>query len=337
VAPERFNDLFEPFSQIDKGRARKFGGTGLGLAITKRFCEMMGGTIDVQSEPGRGSTFTITLPAESGRAAQADDAASHANASPNTILIVDDDVAAQELLRRFLQREGFQTVSATSGGQALKLARDVRPIAITLDVMMPGMDGWTVLTTLKTDPETASIPVIMVSIVDDKNLGYSLGAADYLTKPIDREQFSAVLDKYRCARGQCPVLVVEDDDAVRHTLRAVLEKHGWRVVEASNGAQALEILAHTELPELILLDLIMPEMDGFEFTSQLRSHEAWRSIPIIVITAKDLTADDRQRLNGRVEQVLRKQAYSFGDLVGEIHRVSDASRRNTQRMLGGTR
>jgi PAS domain S-box-containing protein len=326
IPQDRFQDMFEPFTQVDKGRARKYGGTGLGLAITKRFCEMMGGSITVESEPGRGSTFTITLPANSGHTADAAAATTYQGPSENRILIVDDDSSAQDLLQRFLQREGFHTVSAMNGHQALKLAREVQPVAITLDVMMPGMDGWSVLTHLKEDPATASIPVIIVSIVDDKNLGYSLGAADYLTKPINRDQFATVLNRYRCANGQCPVLLVEDDEAVRITLRAVLEKHGWRVLEAVNGAAALQVMEAGEIPELILLDLVMPEMDGFEFTAELRKHQAWRSIPIIVITAKDLTPEDRARLNGTVEKVIGKMSYSFHDLLAEIQRVTERAK-----------
>ena len=192
--------------------------------------------------------------------------------------------------------------------------------------MMPGMDGWAVLSSLKNDPETADIPVIIVSIVDDKNLGYALGAAEYLTKPIDRERFSKVLDRYRCIAGNCPVLLVEDDPAVRQTLRSVLERHGWRVSEAGNGAIALEMMAN-EAPELILLDLIMPEMDGFEFAEHLRKNEHWRSIPVIIITSKDLTADEINRLNGNVERILRKESYAYSDLLSEVHRIAANSGR----------
>jgi PAS domain S-box-containing protein len=331
IPHDRFEELFEPFTQLDKGGARKYGGTGLGLAITKRFCEMMGGSISVDSEAGRGSTFTITLPAVSGKISDTVTDSTERAATANTILIVDDDFSAQDLLQRFLQREGFQTVSAMNGQQALKLAHEVKPVAITLDVMMPGQDGWAVLTSLKEDPETANIPVIMVSIVDDKNLGYSLGAADYLTKPINRDQFSKVLNKYRCAKGQCPVLVIEDDEAVRHTLRSLLERHGWRVFEAPNGAAALEAMEAGDIPELILLDLVMPGMDGFDFSAELRKHAEWRSIPVIVITAKDLTPEDRNRLSGRVERVIRKQSYSFNYLLAEIQRATEtAGRRDVQ-------
>jgi PAS domain S-box-containing protein len=322
VPREKLGSLFEPFSQVDKSTSRKYGGTGLGLSITDRFCRMMGGNIHAESEPGRGSTFEITLPASTQEPGETAGTSLPDGRTKNTVLVVDDDPSAQDLLSRVLQKEGFHTITASSGQQALRLAREAQPVAITLDVMMPGMDGWTVLGTLKSDPRTAEIPVIIVSIVDDKNLGYSLGASDYLTKPIDRERFSAVLDKYRCVHGNCPVLLVEDDEAVRHMLGSVLEKHGWIVTEASNGAAALELMDQST-PELILLDLVMPEMDGFEFIAQLRQREEWSSIPVIVITAKDLSTEDRHRLNGNVEKVLRKQAYSYADLLNELNRLAE--------------
>jgi PAS domain S-box-containing protein len=320
IPEDKLESVFDPFSQVDKGRSRKYGGTGLGLAITKRFCLMMGGDITVESQPGRGSDFRIVIPARSVAAADRDRLPNVPGTRRNTVLVIDDDPAAQDLMRRYMEREGFHPVSALSGPQALQIVKEVRPIAITLDVMMPGMDGWAVLSALKSDPETADIPVIIVSIVDDKNLGYALGAAEYLTKPIDRERFSKVLDRYRCKGDNCPVLVVEDDDAVRQTLRSVLERHGWQVFEAANGLLALESMAK-QIPELILLDLVMPEMDGFEFAEQLQKNELWRSIPVIILTSKDLTPEERHKLNGHVERVLRKESYGYSDLLNEIHRV----------------
>jgi CheY-like chemotaxis protein/anti-sigma regulatory factor (Ser/Thr protein kinase) len=318
IPADKLPGLFEPFSQVDKSRTRKYFGTGLGLAITQRFARMMGGDLSVASEPGKGSTFTLEVPTQ----VEDDTAAPFEPFTPqaNTVLVVDDDPAARDLLERFLQKEGFNTASAENGVQALKLVREIRPVAVTLDVMMPGMDGWTVLSSIKADPETATTPVIIVSVVDDKNLGYSLGAAEYLNKPIDREHLSRVLDRFRRVRGDCPVLVVEDDEAVRGTLRSVLKKHGWRVSEAPDGVSALELMRQ-EKPELILLDLIMPYMDGFEFLEELRRNEQWHSIPVIVITSKELDSDDLKRLNGSVAKIFAKHSYSYADLLQTLHRV----------------
>ena len=207
--------------------------------------------------------------------------------------------------------------SASGGAEGLRLAQARRPAAITLDVLMPGMDGWAVLTALKADPALADIPVILLTIADDKQVGYTLGAADYLTKPIDWERLAAVLRKYRCAQPPCPVLVVEDDAAMRQALRRTLEKAGWAVREAANGCEALARLAEVR-PELVLLDLMMPEMDGFQFVDEVRQHPEWRTIPIVVVMAKDLTPDDHRRLNGYVEQILQKGAYSRDALLREI-------------------
>jgi CheY-like chemotaxis protein len=220
-------------------------------------------------------------------------------------------------MQRFLRKEGFEVVTASTGETGIRLARELNPSAITLDVLMPGMDGWAVLTALKADAELAHIPVVMLTMIDDKNIGYALGASDYLTKPIDRERLVALLQKYRCVQPPCPILIVEDDSATREMLRRMLEKEGWGVAEAENGRAALEQMAQNR-PELILLDLMMPEMDGFQFIGELRRAPDWQSIAIIVITAMDLTHEERLRLNGRVEQILQKGAYSQEVLLNEV-------------------
>jgi CheY-like chemotaxis protein len=230
------------------------------------------------------------------------------------VLVIDDEPTVRDLMQRFLVKEGFRVALATGGEEGVRLAMELRPDAITLDVMMPGMDGWAVLSALKAAPDLADIPVIMLTIVDDKNLGYALGASDYLTKPLDRERLLSVLNKYR---RDAPVLVVDDDAALRELLRRILEGAGYTVVEAENGRVALERL-RTMAPGVILLDLMMPEMDGFEFVAEVRRHEAWRAIPIVVVTAKELTAEDRQRLNGYVERILQKGAYTRDTLLTEV-------------------
>jgi signal transduction histidine kinase/CheY-like chemotaxis protein len=318
MTPEQLARLFEAFSQADAATTRKYGGTGLGLALSRRLCRMMGGDVSAGSEAGRGSTFTIRLPAwvtevREPSAAPAPPAAA-APAPLGTVLVIDDEVSVRDLMQRFLVKEGFRVVIAAGGDEGLRRAREVHPDAITLDVMMPGMDGWAVLAALKADPAVADIPVIMLTIVDDRNLGYALGAADYLTKPIDRERLVAVLRKYR---RDLPVLVVDDDAGLRQLVARMLQAAGYAVVEAENGRAALERLREGP-PSVILLDLMMPEMDGFEFLAALRTHEAWRDLPVVVITARDLSAEDRARLNGRVERILQKGAYGREALLTEV-------------------
>jgi CheY-like chemotaxis protein len=234
-----------------------------------------------------------------------------------TVLVIDDEAAVRDLMHRFLTKEGFRVVTAHGGEEGLRQARQLRPDAITLDVMMPGMDGWAVLSALKADPEVADIPVVMLTIVDDKNLGYALGASDYLTKPIDRERLVTVLKQYRRDR---PILVVDDDAAVRHLFRRILEPEDYAVVEAENGRVALERLREVT-PSVILLDLMMPEMDGFDFAAELRRHEVWREIPIIVVTARDLSRDDHERLNGYVQKILQKGAHGRDQLLAEVREL----------------
>jgi len=324
--PEQMAKLFQEFVQADASTTRKYGGTGLGLAISRRFCQMMGGDIAVASELGRGSTFTIRLPAEFGavhpaaavREAAAARSSTAASGAP-TVLVVDDDPTVREVIERHLTREGFAVVTASGGQEGLRLARELHPAAVTLDVMMPDLDGWTVLAAIKGDPELADIPVILVSIVDEKNRGYSLGATDYMVKPVDRAELSAALRNI-CGSGGRQALLVDDDDLMRRAMRLVLEQDGWQVAEAENGRVALARLAETQ-PDIIMLDLMMPEMDGFEFLVEMRSQAEWRDIPVLVVTAKDLTAEERSRLNGDVERVLQKGAAELDDLLREIGRI----------------
>ena len=320
LTPEQVGRLFQEFSQADASTTKKYGGTGLGLALSRRLCRMMGGDITVESQPGAGSTFTIDLPATvvelkvEPEPAPASPAATARPAGPGAVLVIDDEAAVRELMQRMLTREGFGVVTAASGEEGLRQARQARPDAITLDVMMPGMDGWTVLSTLKADPELADIPVVMVTIIDDKNLGYSLGASDYVTKPIDRERLLNVLRPFRRGRG---VLIVDDDPVLRDLIRRALEREGYAVAEAENGRVALERV-RADLPGVVLLDLLMPEMDGFEFIAQLHREEAWRDIPLVVITAKDLSAEDRGRLNGYVQRILQKGGDTRDHLLTEV-------------------
>lgn len=319
---EQSTKLFEPFTQADASTSRKFGGTGLGLTISRRFARMMGGDISLQSTPGEGSDFTMTLPRSCVQQNEVREIAAvqpEVVAKAGTVLVIDDEPTVHELLRRAVAKYGFHVESAYSGEEGLRLARKIHPQAITLDAMMPGMDGWSVLTALKSDPELADIPVIMLTIVDNRNLGYALGAADYLTKPIDRERLVSVLVRYR-GNAANVALIVEDDPASREMLRRILESSGWVVHEAENGRKGLEQLSKIH-PGVVLLDLMMPEMDGFELVDAMHRDEVLKTIPVVVITAKDLTDEDRKRLNGHVSRVLQKGLYRRDELLRHVSQL----------------
>jgi len=221
------------------------------------------------------------------------------------------------LMTRSLVKDGYRVETAGSGQQGLELARQLKPAIITLDVIMPGMDGWSVLTALKADPALADIPVVILTMVDDKNLGFALGAADYLSKPIDWKRLTTSLKRHRKDVANPLVLVVEDDADTRDMLERNLQKEGWQTAVASNGQLGLAALERA-IPQLILLDLMMPEMDGFEFLNELRKRAGCERIPVVVITAKDLTPEDRRRLNGQVTRILQKSATTREAMLAEV-------------------
>jgi PAS domain S-box-containing protein len=325
MAPEQLGRLFQEFTQADASTTRKYGGTGLGLAISRRLCRMMGGDIAVESAPGRGSRFTVRIPAYgiTTTAATRTDTDTAlvprgTHATGGRVLVIDDEETVRDLMRRFLTREGFEVVTAGNGVEGLALARELRPVLITLDVLMPGLDGWSVLKELKAEPELADIPVVMLTIVDEKNRGYALGAADYLTKPIDRDRLRTLLSRYCDSSAVMrQALVVEDDPDARAWLCRLLQEEGWTVAEAENGRVALERLAEAPAT-LVLLDLMMPEMDGFEFLEELHRTDAGRHAVVIVVTAADLSDEDHQRLNGGVLKVLQKTPHSRDQLLAEL-------------------
>ncbi len=315
MSPEQLERLFERFAQADASTTRRFGGTGLGLAITRAFCRLLGGDVTVESVEGHGSTFTIRIPAllPEAEPEPVQDTAPTQAVGNHLVLVVDDDPSQRELLTRFLEREGFAVRTASDGKAGLALARELLPRAILLDVMMPQMDGWSVLSALKADAALAAIPVVLVTFINDVALGESLGAAELVPKPVDWERLGHVMERFR---GEGHVLVVDDEADTRHRMRTVLERNGWSVVEAANGQEALERVTQS-VPRLILLDLTMPVMDGFTFLHALREKPDCRDVPVVVMTARDLSADDRKRLKG-VDRVLAKGETSLRTLAGEL-------------------
>ncbi len=333
MSAQQVSRLFKEFSQADSSTTRKYGGSGLGLAISRRFCQMMGGNISVVSVKGKGSAFTVYLPRRVSRSFVRSDSSGRCRAEEvrtqpcgpgslpimgRSVLVVDDDPVARKVLSRFFEKEGFEVATAVDGKDGLARARQLRPSLITLDVLMPGVDGWSVLKELKADPELAAIPVMMVTILDEKNKGFQLGASDYMTKPVDRQRLSAMLAKYRDDSVAGTVLVVEDDPDTRRLLVRILANENWQVREAENGKLGLESVEELR-PDLILLDLMMPEMDGFEFLAALRARPEWAGLPVVVVTAAELSEEDRRRLNGGVEQVIRKAARNKDAFLHEVH------------------
>ena len=324
MTPEQLAKLFQRFQQADASTTRQFGGTGLGLALTKAFAAMLGGEIDVTSTYGTGSTFAVTLPARldadavTGRSLETTDASEDAHdRERDVVLVIDDDATQRDLTSRFLVREGFAARTAADGPTGLALARRLKPRAILLDVTMPGMDGWSVLSKVKADPDLADIPVVMVTFHSERALAASLGAADYVMKPVDWNRLRHVMDGFREVEGD--VLIVEDELEMRELIRHALEKHGWKVAEASNGAAGLAEVDRA-VPRMILLDLNMPVMDGFTFLQELRTRAECRDVPVVVLTARDLTADDRRRLRG-ANQVLHKGDTRMNDLVEKLRLI----------------
>lgn len=337
ITSAQLNQLFQPFTQADASTTRKYGGTGLGLVLSRRLSELLGGTINVESTIGVGSCFEFSLPATHADQPapsiepQLDMLAPENQSNPladtlGTVLVIDDDPLAREVITRYLVSQRLHVEMASTGAEGIRRARELQPIAITLDVVMREMDGWEVLTTLKADPAVSHIPVIMLTIVDEQRKGFALGVADYLVKPVDGMQLVALLNQYRhaattgLALPHGEILLVEDDPQLQSMLARLLNDAGWAVAEAATGPAALE-RANKHQPDMIILDLILPGMDGIQLIDALRAMPAGQDVPIIVITAKDLTASERNHLNSSVAHILQKGDYRLEDLLGTVYEL----------------
>ena len=325
MTPDQVSKLFQRFSQADASTTRKFGGTGLGLSLTRAFADLLHGSVVVDSEPGQGSTFTFEVPAdheapgEMVPEADLDGAPMAPTGGRDLVLVIDDDEDQRILLTRFLEREGFAVQTAGDGRLGLEAARRLQPRAILLDVMMPGIDGWSVLSELKGDVALSDTPVVMVTSVDEKSLAASLGAADYMLKPVRWDRFTQVMDRFRTPEGG--ILLVEDDALLRGEIRSLLEVDGWAVAEVGNGHEALVEVA-ARRPEVILLDLNMPVMDGFDFLRELRAIPGCGEVPVVILTARDLTREDRGLLRG-ASQILNKGDVSLRSLGERLRGLTE--------------
>ncbi|MGI9450717.1 MAG: response regulator [Geminicoccaceae bacterium] len=319
MSEEQLGKLFRAFSQAEASTSRDYGGTGLGLAITRHFCHMLGGNIEVASAPGEGSVFKISLPASFEEVEDKLQPEKGVGGS-GTVLIIDDEQAIHEMLGEEFAVEGYQVLHASGGREGLRLAKDLCPDVIALDIIMPDIDGWSVLKELKSDTDLRHIPVVMMTILGDREMGYALGASDYITKPFDRDAIVEAVKRVHRSNGASDILVVDDDPKSRDLLRRSLVRSGYRVAEAENGLEAIAALEQIS-PAVILLDLMMPGMDGFEVLERLRHVPAWQDIPVIIVTAKDLTPDDLEWLNGHILKVFQKGAYDRRELIGTVSRM----------------
>ena len=322
MTKEQIDKLFHAFTQADASTTRKYGGTGLGLTIVQNLARLMGGDVSVNSELGKGTTFKVTIQdieVEKTSGVDAEDLESlnrqaalvSKKDGKSTILVIDDDPTIRDLMTRHLEKNNFSVLQALDGAQGIKMAREYKPDAITLDILMPEMDGWSVLRTLKADKQVSDIPVVMASIIDEKKKGFSLGAADYLSKPVERDRLIGSISKLLGGNTGKVILIVEDNDDLRFTVKEALTSAEYIVLEASNGKEALDVLNNksNETPDLILLDLMMPKMNGFEFLEAYRK-EFEKQAPVVVITGADLDENDKKYLSSETSRVLEKSSMS---------------------------
>ena len=330
VAAEDRQRIFDAFQQGAR-LAGQTEGTGLGLTLSKRILELHGGRIWVESEAGKGSTFGFTLPTGSGQSSLTSvpqvglDSGLPAELSPGpgpTVVVVEDDRRSFDLLRVYLEAAGARVVSARDGEEGLDTVRRLSPAGVILDILLPGIDGWEVLAQLKADPGTAAIPVIVVSMLDDRGRGFALGAAEYLVKPVGKDQLLAAL--YRAAampERKRTVVAIDDDPLAIELVRASLEPEGWTVLGAATGQEGLAMIRERQ-PSAVLLDLLMPGMDGFEVVEALRADLDTKSVPVVILTSKSMTQQDKERLQGRITYVARKTEFDLSGLAGLLRWAS---------------
>jgi len=345
IRPEEQEVIFDAFRQVDGSSTREYEGTGLGLTITKKMVEMHGGRIWVESEYGRGSTFTFTLPIRgdgsgtmvrrsSGPPACLSDETG--TRRKGLVMVVEDDPQSNDLLAFYLGQEGYEAVQIYTGDRVVEEAARLKPVLVTLDVMLPGKDGWAVLQDLKRDLRTKDIPVVIISVLDNKELGLSLGAVEYLVKPIKKEELMPILRRRSLAKkvrkGGAKILVVDDEPQAVDLVSTILAQEGFTVLKAYDGKEAVRIVS-TEEPDLVILDLLMPKMSGVEVVYSLRTDQEFKELPIIVLTAKEITEQDRGMLNGQIQSLMRKGTFSRRDLIREVHRALGMDKKSFQ-MVG---
>ncbi len=322
IAPDNQEKIFDEFYQAGGNYTGKRVGTGLGLALTKKFIELHGGKIWVESEVGRGSTFTFALPIRESveKASVLSIKAPSVQQERPLVLVVEDDPKAAKLLSLYLTEAGFAVEFANAGEVGLEKVRTLRPAVITLDILMQGLDGWEFLSRLKDDHKIAHIPVVIVSIIDEPGKGFALGAAEYLVKPVNRDDvISAVCRIARTSPAQPDrkILIVDDDPMVLELMQAVLEPAGFTVLKAGSGREGIT-MAQEQRPHLIVLDLLMPDVDGFQVLNELKGGPLTATIPIVVLTCKALTLAEKAVLNGRISDLVQKGGFNRADFVAQI-------------------
>jgi signal transduction histidine kinase/AmiR/NasT family two-component response regulator len=323
MTAEQSRTIFREFSQGDASTTRKYGGTGLGLTIALRLTRLLGGDITVESRLDEGSTFTITLPSapptwDGVSPAELESEPPSPAPQPATVLVIDGDSTLRRQMASYLTRAGYRVIASASGVEGQRLARTHKPDVVTLDVVLPDVDGWNLLMAFKRDPELRDIPVVLVTVADDRTRGLAVGAADYLPKPIRRESLLAVMRRVKPAQDAGPILIVEDDEATRDVTSRMLQSEGWETTACENGRSALEWLEANDPPALILLDLMMPEVDGFHVITELQCREEWRDVPVVVFTAMDVPPARMAFLEQHVESVINKGGYGQERMLDEV-------------------